>query len=96
MIYSLVMMIAMITADTQPELIIITNPVECVPCRILEHELKVSAEIKDYTVNRLGVEHAQKYGVTSIPTMIIVENKQEVRRSGLLKGGLLKEFLRRR
>lgn len=54
----------------------------CMPCKALGPTMdRVSAQIQ---VNKINIDYeadvTQKYGVRNIPTVILVENGQEVRR----------------
>ena len=71
----------------------------CGPCRMLSPILSdVSGEVKDATFYKVDVDEcpdiARKFGVMSIPTLVIIKNGKEVDRNiGLLNRDDLIEFI---
>ncbi|MBS0615093.1 MAG: thioredoxin [Verrucomicrobia bacterium] len=71
----------------------------CGPCRMMTPILEqLSQEMKDVTIGKIDVDHAQRiassYQVTSIPTLILFKNGKEMGRVvGLRDAAALKEFI---
>lgn len=70
----------------------------CGPCKMLAMEIeKVASEI-DIDIVKVNVddeeEIARKYGVMSIPTLILFENEQELKKTiGFMPKDKIKEFI---
>lgn len=57
----------------------------CGPCKMMAPVIEeVAGEVEDVKVGKLNIDEnmeiAQKYGVMSIPTLIVFQNGQEVKR----------------
>ena len=68
----------------------------CGPCRMLGPILEEFSKTTDISVKKINVDNnpdiARKYGVMSIPTLILFENGKEVKKTvGLLNLDELKE-----
>lgn len=72
----------------------------CGPCKMLSPVIdKISDDDTEYEFFKLNVDNAEnicrKYGVMSIPTLIVFENGNELKKSvGFKSGEELKEFLK--
>lgn len=69
----------------------------CMPCKALSKTIKeagdLGIEIEEIDIDE-NIELATKYNIRSVPTMIIIENDEEIRRqSGALSLPKLKEFI---
>ena len=70
----------------------------CGPCKMLAIEIeKVASEI-DIDIVKVNVDEeediAKRYGVMSIPTLILLENGQEVKKTiGFMSKDKIKEFI---
>lgn len=70
----------------------------CGPCKMLAMEIeKVASEI-DIDIVKVNVDEeeeiARKYGVMSIPTLILFENGQELKKTiGFMSKDKIKEFI---
>ena len=70
----------------------------CGPCKMLAMEIeKVASEI-DIDIVKVNVDQeediARKYGVMSIPTLILFENGQELKKTiGFMSKDKIKEFI---
>lgn len=70
----------------------------CGPCKMLAMEIeKVASEI-DIDIVKVNVDEeediARKYGVMSIPTLILFENGQELKKTiGFMPKAKIKEFI---
>ena len=58
----------------------------CGPCKMLAPVLEeIAGETDDFKIGKVNVddepELAREFGITSIPTLVVIENGKEVRRS---------------
>lgn len=72
----------------------------CVPCQMLSPIVeKVASEIDGVKIVKVNVDEvvdvASKYGVMSIPTLVVIENGKEINRSlGLIDENEIKDLLK--
>lgn len=71
----------------------------CGPCRMLSGVLEEASEEIDIDIKKLNVDEcpniSRKYGVMSIPTIILFQNGKEIKRNiGFINKEQLKEFIK--
>lgn len=70
----------------------------CGPCKMLAMEIEKAANEIDIDIVKVNVDEeediARKYGVMSIPTLILFENGQELKKTiGFMPKDKIKEFI---
>ena len=70
----------------------------CGPCKMLAMEIEKAASEIDIDIVKVNVDEeediARKYGVMSIPTLILFENGQELKKTiGFMPKDKIKEFI---
>lgn len=70
----------------------------CGPCKMLAMEIEKAASEIDIDIVKVNVDDeediARKYGVMSIPTLILFENGQELKKTiGFMPKDKIKEFI---
>lgn len=70
----------------------------CGPCKMLAMEIEKAASEIDIDIVKVNVDEeediARKYGVMSIPTLILFENGQELKQTiGFMSKDKIKEFI---
>ena len=70
----------------------------CGPCKMLAMEIEKTASEIDIDIVKVNVDDeediARKYGVMSIPTLILFENGQELKKTiGFMPKDKIKEFI---
>ena len=70
----------------------------CGPCKMLVMEIEKAASEIDIDIVKVNVDEeediARKYGVMSIPTLILFENGQELKKTiGFMPKDKIKEFI---
>lgn len=70
----------------------------CGPCKMLAMEIEKAASEIDIDIVKVNVDDeediARKYGVMSIPTLILFENGQELKKTiGFMSKDKIKEFI---
>lgn len=67
----------------------------CVPCKTVDYLLKEICENKDITIAKINIENeldiAVKFGITSVPSIIIMKNNTPIEKIAGLKEKLYLE-----